>query len=53
MTGFIPGGLGEVRLVGDDALAFWLREPGVGEIRPDPCASRARTRCSCARCDLG
>src|SRR6476620_1944870 len=35
MTGFIPGA-GRVRLVGDDALAFWLREPGLGELRPEP-----------------
>jgi NADPH:quinone reductase-like Zn-dependent oxidoreductase len=25
-----------VRSVGNEALAFWLREPGVGEIRPAP-----------------
>jgi threonine dehydrogenase-like Zn-dependent dehydrogenase len=27
-------GSAEVPLTGSDALAFWLREPGVGEIRP-------------------
>ena len=35
MAGFIPGGwTGEA--VGEDALAFWLREPGVGELRREP-----------------
>ena len=29
-------GIGEVTLVPGEALAFWLREPGVGEIRPVP-----------------
>ena len=28
-----------MRPVGSDALAFWLREPGVGEIRPARCPS--------------
>jgi threonine dehydrogenase-like Zn-dependent dehydrogenase len=28
--------LGTVRLVGGEALAFWVREAGVGEIRPAP-----------------
>ena len=27
-----------------EALAFWLREPGVGEIRPARCRARARRR---------
>jgi NADPH:quinone reductase-like Zn-dependent oxidoreductase len=33
MLRFTPGP-GTVRQVSSDALAFWLREPGVGEIRP-------------------
>ncbi len=33
-----------------DALAFWLREPGVGEIRPVALAEPGRTTCWCARC---
>ena len=41
-----------MRLVGDDALAFWLREPGVGELRreplrqPGPDEALVRTICS-------
>ena len=37
-----------------EALAFWVREPGVGEIRPVARPrSRSRTRCSCGRCASG
>ena len=30
--------------MGRDALAFWLREPGVGEIRPAPAARTGSRR---------
>ncbi len=33
---FIRGRVGWVRPVSGDALAFWLREPGTGEIRSAP-----------------
>ena len=32
----------------DDARAFWLREPGRGEIRPATLPEPGRARCSCA-----
>ena len=38
----------------DDAHAFWVREPGRGEIRAGPLPrARARTRCWCAPCAPG
>ncbi len=37
----------------DEALAFWLREPGVGEIRPCCCRSLVRATFWCARCAPG
>ena len=37
----------------DDALAFWLREPGAGEIRPARCPSRGRTTSWCATLHSG
>ena len=37
-----------------EAHAFWLRAPGVGEIRPvDAARARARTTCWCAPCAPG
>ena len=40
--------------MGREAWAFWVREPGAGEIRPVRLAgARARTRCSSARCAPG